>query len=197
VHSWEYLDKTIHISDYFVREVRLDNMSSENLEQIIFKRNSLSGYKVRFEPPDDLLDSRSFAKMDEAQKQTFLRKRYFLDLATLSNGNVSLAQLYWLRSTREVTEDTISVGSIFEIDLSFVKKLKSEYLFALYAMLVHDGLTLSDYARIFFLSESSCRNILVPMLEKGMLIRPKEKFNINPIIFRQVVSYLRSRNFIS
>ncbi len=197
IHSWDYLDKAIHISDYFVREIRLDNMSSENLEAIIFKRNSLSGYKVRFEPPDDLQDSRSFAKMDDGQKQILLRNRYFADLTTLSNGNISLAQLYWLRSTREVTEDTISVGSIFAIDLSFVKKIKSDYLFALYTMLVHDGLTLSDYARLFYLSESSCRNILVPMLEKGMLIRPKEKFNINPIIYRQVVSYLRSRNFIS
>jgi hypothetical protein len=35
------------------------------------------------------------------------------------------------------------------------------------------------------------------MLEKGLLIRPKLKYNINPIIFKPVANYLASRNFIN
>lgn len=195
INSWDYLDKTIQISDYFVREIRLEKMNSENLREIIFKRNKLSGYKVRFETPEELLQSRSFSKLDDNAKQEYLDSHYFDNLTSISNGNVSLAQLYWLRSTRNVTEDTISVGSGFDIDLSFVKEIKSEYLFALYTILIHDGLTLKDYAKLFNLPESVCRNLLIPMLEKGLLIRPKEKFNINPIIFRHIVSFLRSKNF--
>lgn len=197
IHSWDYLDKAISVSDYFVRNIRLQSMTSVDLMEIIYKRNNLSGYKVLYEPPEDMTESRAFSKMNEDEQQLVLKNHYFTNLTNLSNGNVSLAQLYWLRSTREVTEDTISIGLVYEIDLSFVKEIKSEYLFALYTLLVHDGLTLNDYAMVFNLSESGCRNILIPMLEKGLLIRPKQKFNINPIIFRQVVNYLRSRNFLS
>jgi hypothetical protein len=197
IHSLDYLDKAIHLSDHFVRDIRLQPMSSDHLKEIIFKRNSLSGYRVKFEPDEDTTHLRSFKKLDQDQQQDYLEGVYFNNLSKLSNGNISLAQLYWLRSTNHVSDDTISVGSVEEIDLSFVKDIKVDYLFALYTLLVHDGLTLKDYARVFNLPESDCGKVLIPMLEKGLLIRPKEKFNINPIIFRQVANYLRSRNFIS
>lgn len=195
--SWDYLDRVIHVSDHFIREIRLEPMDSSSLEEIIYKRNNLSGYKVKFEPVEGSADSRTWSRMDEKLQQDTLRTRFFNELTLRSSGNVSLAQLYWLHSTRGVTEDTITIGSSFGIDLSFIRDIKAEYLFAMHALLIHDGLTLEAYAAVFDLPEAECRNILVPMLEKGLLIRPKEKFNINPIVFRQVVNLLRSRNFIS
>lgn len=197
VNSWGYLDQVIRISDNFVREVRLKPMSSQSLMDIIYKRNNLSGYKLRFEPTQEEAEARWYKKADDKERNKMLRKSFFNKLAIWSNGNVSLSQLYWLHSTRDVSEDTISIGSSFDIDLSFVTSIKADYLFALHAMLIHDGLTLRAYSEVFNQSESQSRNMLVPMLEKGLLIRPKEKFNINPIVFRQVVNLLQSRNFIS
>lgn len=196
-HSWEFLDKTIRISDHFLIEIALEKLSDHDLQTIIYKRNNLSGYKIKFEPPEALRNQKAFTKMDQLSRQSQLEKSFFDNLAVLSNGNVSLALLYWLRSTQSVTEDTIHIGIPAEMDLSFVKDVKPEYLFALYMMIIHDGLTLEDYAGIFHLPVATCRNTLVPMLEKGLLIRPKEKYNINPIIFRQVTNMLRSRNFIN
>jgi hypothetical protein len=196
-HSWEFLDKTIRISDHFLIEVALGKLSDNDLQTIIYKRNNLSGYKINFEPPEALIKQKSFAKLDQKTQQSQLEKNFFDNLAALSNGNVSLALLYWLRSTNSVTEDTINIGIPVEMDLSFVKDVTHEYLFALYMMIIHDGLSLEDYAGIFNLPVATCRNTLVPMLEKGLLIRPKEKYNINPIIFRQVTNMLRSRNFIN
>lgn len=195
--SWDYLDRVIHISDHFVREIRLEPMDSSSLQEIIYKRNNLSGYKVKFEAVEGSEESRNWSRMDEKLQQDTLRTRFFNELTLRSSGNVSLAQLYWLHSTRSVTEDTITIGSSFGIDLSFIRDIKAEYLFALHALLIHDGLTLEAYAAVYDLPVAECRNILVPMMEKGLLIRPREKYNINPIVFRQVVNLLRSRNFIS
>lgn len=197
IHSWEYLKKTVDVSEQFTREVHLQKFNGESLDEVIFKRNNLSGYKIIFEPSRESRNSKSFQKMDENEKQVFLRKQFFIELNQMSNGNVSLAQLYWLRSTCSVSDDTINIGSLREIDVSFVKDLPGEHMFAMHTILIHDGLKLEDYARSFNIPESKCRNILIPMLEKGLLIRPKEKFNINPIIFRQVVSLLKSHNFIN
>lgn len=196
-HSWEYLDRVISISDNFVREIRLKPMDSQSLMEIIYKRNSMSGYKLRFEPNAEDMEARWYKKADALERNKILRAHFFEALTTMSNGNVSLSQLYWLHSTRDVTEDTISIGGSFDIDLSFIKSIKNDYLFALHAMLIHDGLTLQAYAEVFNQPESQSRNMLIPMLEKGLLIRPREKYNINPIVFRQVVNLLRSRNFIS
>jgi len=197
IHSWEFLDNTILISDHFLVEVQLRKLSGSDLQEIIYKRNELSGYKIYFESPAVLLNQRSFAKLSTKAQQLQLEKKFFDQLALVSNGNVSLALLYWLRSTNSITEDSIMIGVPYELDLSFVKDLKTNYLFALYMLLIHDGLTLEDYSGIFNLPVTTARNTLVPMLEKGLLIRPKSKFNINPIIFRQVTNLLRSRNFIN
>lgn len=197
IHSWEYLKKTVGTSEHFIKEIQLAKFNGETLDEVIFKRNNLSGYKIKFEPSRESRNSKSFQKMKEDEKQIFLRKQFFIELNQMSNGNVSLAQLYWLRSTRSVSDDTINIGSLREIDVSFIKDLPTEHLFAMHNILIHDGLKLEDYALSLNVPESKCRNVLIPMLEKGLLIRPKEKFNINPIIFRQVVSLLKSHNFIN
>ena len=196
-HSWDYLDHTVKISDYYIRNVTLTNLSDQTIEEIIFSRNLLSGYKLIFETSPDHLTNKSFIKKTEDEKQHFLQKEFFSNLNKICNGNISLALLYWLRSTRKVTDESITIANLHKLDLSFVRAFSADYLFILHAMLIHDGLTLGDYSKIFNISPYVARNTLIPMLEKGLLIRPKEKFNINPIIFNQVVILLSSKNFIN
>ncbi|NPD44131.1 MULTISPECIES: ATP-binding protein [unclassified Lentimicrobium] len=196
-YSWEYLEKTLKISSVFINEVHLQRFTDENTEEIILKRNYLSGYKIDFEPSESQITSKSYIKLNDKDQQAYLKKSFFKELNQMSNGNVSLAQLYWLRSTHGINEDTIKIQSLRDFDVSFDKDLPSNYLFALHAILVHDGLIIEDYSQVFKAPEYICRNDLIPMLEKGLLIKPKEKYNINPIIFRQVVDLLRSHNFIN
>lgn len=197
VHAWNYLNLTVRISDQFVREVWLAQLDEAIIMNIILKRNSLSGYKISFEPSDENVTSRSFKNLKEDEKQSYLQKQYFKDLRQLSDGNISLAQLYWLRSIHSITDDTITIASIREIDVSFVKELPSNYLFILHAILVHDGLTGEAYGDIFHMSATQAQNLLQPLLEKGLLIQKGDVYTINPIIFRQVVNLLKSRNFIN
>jgi hypothetical protein len=196
-HSWEYLNKTLQISSIFTKEIHLDKFTDKTLEQMIFKRNYLSGYQVEFMVSEQNQNIKSKQVKDEKSQQEQLKKSFFKELNQMSNGNVSLAQMYWLRSTHGIEEGIIKIQSLRDFDVSFDKELPANYLFALQAILIHDGLILCDYARVFNQPEYVCRNDLNPMLEKGLLIKPKEKYNINPIIFRQVVDLLRSHNFIN
>ncbi|GAO30854.1 hypothetical protein JCM15548_13169 [Geofilum rubicundum JCM 15548] len=195
-HVWSYLDKTIQISNYFTNEVFISSLSPEALEEIITRRNKISGFRLHFIPEAEVLDSKAFRALSEPEKQPFLRKNLFKKLSLLSFGNISLAQLYWLRLTRGVKDNTINIGYIKEIDFSFIKELSAAELFVMQAIILHDGLILEDFARVMDKTEAASKNVLVPMLEKGLLIRPRQKYNINPIIFNPVVSYLQSRNFL-
>jgi hypothetical protein len=194
--TWDYLDKTISLSNYFTDEIRLQPMNDEIIKEIIFKRNSLSGYHLMFIPTDLNLQSKIFQKLDQEQQQLFLQKQFFTNLNHLAHGNISLAQMYWLRSTLSVDENSIRIATDAGFDLSFVKSLPGNFLFALQVLLIHDGLTLEDFSDVMNQPESVSRNLLIPMLEKGLLIRPKQKLNINPIIYKHVLGYLLSRNFI-
>lgn len=196
-HSWSYLEKTVDISTVYVNEVYLQRFTDETLEKVIYNRNYLSGFHVKFEASESNLASKSFNKLDEKEKQAYLRKHFFKDLNRMSNGNLSLSILYWLRSSNGINDEFIHIKSLQQIDISFNKELPSRNLFALHALLIHDGLTIKDYSLVFNCAEYIARNDLMPMLEKGLLIKPKEKFTINPIIFRQIVQLLQSHNFIN
>jgi regulator of sigma D len=195
-HVWAYLSRTIYISNYFTNEVLLTALSPETLEEIITRRNKISGFRLNFIPEAEVAESKAFAVLSDTEKQQMLRKNLFKKLSRLSYGNISLAQLYWLRLTREVKDNTIDIGYFKEIDFSFIKELSAEELFVMQTIILHDGLLLEDFAKVMDKTEAASKNILVPMLEKGLLIRPRQKYNINPIIFNPVVSYLQSRNFI-
>lgn len=196
-HSWQYLDKTIAVSNYFTSEVFIEQLHEATIEEIIYKRNALSGFQINFLPDVESKRSKVFKQLEFEEQQNHLQKRFFTILKKLSNGNISLAMLYWLRSIKKVSDDTIDVIPISEVDFSFIKKLSSDELFSLQALILHDGLCFDDFSKVMGKPIGVCRNILNPMLEKGLLIRPHQKFNINPIIFKPVSDYLSMRNFVN
>lgn len=196
-HSWNYLDRTTHISNYFTDEIYLEPMSKEMLEKITYKRNRLSGFQIVYKPESADLNLKRYQKMDEHEQQDYLRKKYFSALRQLSSGNISLAQLYWLQSTRLANDEEIHISAANQFDFSFLSLLSNDELFAMQVLVIHDGLCLEHFTQVMGKPISVSRNLLIPMLEKGLLIKPNMKYTINPIIFRPVVNYLVSRNFIN
>src|SRR5690606_21415515 len=124
----------------FTNEVLLTALSPETLEEIITRRNKISGFRLNFIPEAEVAESKAFAVLSDTEKQQLLRKNLFKKLSRLSYGNISLAQLYWLRLTREVKDNTIDIGYFKEIDFSFIKELSAEELFVMQTIILHDGL---------------------------------------------------------
>lgn len=182
---WNYLDKTISLSDYFTNVIRVGALSSEHIEQTIALRNKSALLEVVFT-----------TKQDEEKTQESLKKEFFKQLNKLSNANISLALLYWVRAIEKIEKKTLYINPIDELDSSFVKNLSTENLFILQALLIHDGLTLKDYSEITNTSAQESRKKFMTMLEKGLLIQPKEKYNINPAIYEHIYKYLSSKNYI-
>lgn len=194
--TWSFLAKTISISNYFTSEIFIEPLSHENIKETISKRNEYENLKTEFLPTEESLKSMTFEKLDDDEKQAFLSEKFFKQLHKLSNGNISLALLYWVRAIEKIEDNRVYVKGIDDLDHSFVKNLSSEALFALQALILHDGLTLHDFSIVMNEPSEECRKMLMPMLEKGLLIQPHKKYNINPAIYQQVHDHLSSKNFI-
>jgi hypothetical protein len=193
---WRYLDLTLAISNYFTHEIRLKPMEREEIETVIGQRHEAEGYHIEIEPAEDQTAKQSYRKLDDAEKQRYLQKKFFDLLHRLSNGNVSLAQLYWIRAVQTVEEDVVSIKGLKQVDVSFLDELPFDKLLALQVMLLHDGLTLDDFALAMNEPLAVCRNLLIPMREKGLLIQPEQKYTINPVLYRAVLDFLSDKNFI-
>ncbi|MEM6358665.1 MAG: hypothetical protein AAF731_01150 [Bacteroidota bacterium] len=196
LYAWNYLEKTMKLSEHFGYVVKLREFNSDQIISMIDKRHRVSGYNVRFEPAAINITSKKFKGLDDKGRQTFLRKQYFDDLNKIAKSNISLALLYWLRSTSAVSASTISIGGLRDIDFSFLNSYGQDKLFGLTQLVLHDGLSEEDFMKVSGKSSTSSRNVLYPLYDDGILIEEDGIFSINPLLYRQVVSLLKTKNII-
>ena len=199
-YAWDFLDKTTRISDYYEYIIPLEKISAEQLQEAILKRHRVSGYHIQYTGVVAYRSRKKFQKMNVEQKQQYFEKNYFEDLNDLSAGNYSVAQLYWLRSTQQVLNDTITIGSLNAVDFSFTKAIPLSQMLILHTLLLHDGLSEAHFREVN--EHQATKNTAVTQLglrqlrDDGLVTLKDEVFTINPLLYRQIVQLLRSKNFL-
>ena len=74
-------------------------------------------------------DVRQLPPPTPEEQQKKLRVDYFADLNKIAKGNISLALIYWLRSTERVESNTIYIMSLDNLDFTFMEGIPGEKLF--------------------------------------------------------------------
>lgn len=195
-YAWEYLHKTIALSDHFSYHIHLKDFDNQAIVNMINKRHKVSGYNVRFEPAPSDLNHRKFKKLSDTEQQSYLRDGYFTNLNKIAKSNVSLALIYWLRSAKEITGNTIVIGSMKDMDFSFMNNLPANKVFALANLLFHDGMTEEGFCKVTGFSSGKVRALLQPMFEDGIIVHSNGKYQVNPLLYRQTVMTLKMKNII-
>ncbi|MEP2770812.1 MAG: ATP-binding protein [Fulvivirga sp.] len=196
LYAWNYLNKTIGIGDHFSYHIPMREFDDEMINKIIHKRHQVSGYNLQFEPSPSHLNNKKFKKLSEEGQQNLLREEYFNDLNKIAKSNISLGLVYWLRSTCEVSDDTIHIASLKEMDFRFMESLHLSKLHTLTYLLLHDGLREEDFSACVNKSVIRSRATLYPLFEDGILTEKNERFIVNPLLYRQTVSLLKTKNII-
>ncbi|WP_222933077.1 hypothetical protein, partial [Fulvivirga aurantia] len=196
IYAWSYLDKTIRLSEHFGYQIAMNEFEDEIITKIITKRHQVSGYNLQFEPATNHLNSKKFKKLGEKERQEQLHKEYFNDLNKIVKSNIGLALVYWLRSTKEVSDNTIHIASLKDLDFGFMSSLPLDKLHALTYLLLHDGLSEEEFCKCLNKSLVRCRAILYPLFEDGILVENNGYYLINPLLYRQTVALLKSKNII-
>jgi hypothetical protein len=194
-YSWKYLDNTHLISDYFAHVIFLKNLSIEILKEAILKRHRPSGFEIVFLPSEEHRKSRYFLPARKADIQSVLQKEYFEDIKDYTRGNLSFAFLLWLRSVEKI-EDNVLYFKFRKLNLGFLRSLEVRKITSLHSILIHSGLTNEEHAEIFGSSRNESFILLMVMTDDGILIKKGEKYILNPLLYRHIVSHLESSNFI-
>ena len=194
--GWHYLDKIMNVADNFGYVIKLQNLQEEEIIEIINKRHRVSGYKINFESTINDNHSKSFKKLNETEQQNILQREYFINLNKFAGSNTTLALLFWLSSTKEVTHNTIKIKSDIDFDFSFLNSLSINKLFTLQSLLIHDGLSEESLASILSISNTQSKSLLLILLNDGIVVQNENTYLINPFLYRQIVNLLNSKNII-
>ena len=195
IYSWKLLDYTSDISNYFAYVIEFSTMSSEQLRDAILKRHQVSGFSLTYLEPENFIVKKSYQKMSDDDKQQFLKNMFFEELGQYAQSNLSLAFIYWLRAIQKVEEGEIFIQQK-RVNFSFLNSLKTPELTTLHSILIHGGLDLPAHSRSFrWEAESSFRKLMV-MTDDGLLEQRDDTYVINPLVYRMLVSQLKSLNFI-
>ena len=195
LYSWRLLDYTNGIAGYFAYVINDSRFPSVVLREAIMKRHLLSGFSLKFLEPDGFSFKRSYRKMNDEEKQLFLKEVFFEDLWNHAQSNISLAFIYWLRAIVQVEDSVIFIRQK-HLNFSFLNSLKTPEITTLHSILIHGGFRLFEHSRIFHCSREESFRMLMVLTDDGLLEKQGESYVINPLVYRMLVSQLKSLNFI-
>ncbi|MBK6264450.1 hypothetical protein JKA74_05325 [Marivirga sp. S37H4] len=196
VYTFNYLERSLKMSAFFSYHIPLAPMSAENISQLIIKRNRISGFKIEFEASRKDLQDKKYRRLNEKEKQLYLKERFFKELNAFAKSNISMALMYWLLSTRDVSGQSIVIRNFKKPDLSFLTSLQTDRIFILLSLVMHDGLREDQVAQVLAIDIQKVRFLVLEMMEDGILFHQNDLYMVNPIVYRNTVQLLRSKNMI-
>jgi AraC-like DNA-binding protein len=197
-YGWLYLDKVLNVVDYFTHAVETDNLSAQQIEELILRRHRASGYQLNFLADEASKSSRTYKKhLDDNEKsQAYLKERYFEKLAKMSEGNSSVAMIYWIRSIKEYDDTHFHINPFEFGEVNRIQELDSNELFALAAFILHDSLTPEELSMAVHQSKRESQLTVSRLSSQSILVKSEYGFTINQLIYRQIARVLKEANFI-
>lgn len=196
IYCWNYLKKAINIHDFFSNEVEMKSLTKEQITNVIWKRNRISGFNIRFLMDEENTKDKKFLKLDEEQQQVVLKEEFFNELNSFSKSNVSLALIFWLMSTRDVDEQTITIGEFSQPNLNFLNVLSMDKIYILLALVLHDGLNAFELSEVLSMDISSCNHTLFSLQKDGIIVFKDNQYTINTVVYRSTIALLKAKNLI-
>ena len=62
VHSWEYLKRVVSLNDFFIFNIRMEDINENIITNIILERHNISGYDLVFIPTAEIEKQKSYKK---------------------------------------------------------------------------------------------------------------------------------------
>tara|TARA_B100001109_G_C18863929_1_gene475727 strand:- start:239 stop:3256 length:3018 start_codon:yes stop_codon:yes gene_type:complete len=196
-YTWRYLERTISIQRYFKHPIVLKTLSEEQIVQLIMKRHRVSGYNLTFEASfESRSEERKIKRKTEEEQQAYLKNKFFDGLNAFAQSNISLALLYWIRSTQKVENNTIHIGELKNMQFDFLRNLNDQYIFTLHNLLIHDSLNIEEHAQLFHQSQKQSKMTLMVLEDNGVLKITEGRYYINRLLYRQTVNVLKQKNIL-
>ena len=189
-NAYNYLNRTVSLSEHFDYILDIDNMTGSDIREIIMKRNRLSGYSIQF------LKSTGESEDNSPAIQEELEEAYFMDLEKSSGGNIGLSLTYWLQSVQSIGDEGIKVEKFFVPDLEFLNNLPARKTYALLLVIMHEKISVEYHSLVCNCSSKESSALLSILKEDSILVRQGDYFYLNGVLYKHVVKLLKDRNLI-
>ncbi|MBT8392687.1 MAG: hypothetical protein HKP17_05140 [Ignavibacteriaceae bacterium] len=196
LYANEFLNKVLRLNDIFGYHILLKDLNRSQIIEFVKRRNSISGYSLEYELSTDEQKRKDFEKLSYEQQQSLLEKEFFNSLHKFAQSNISLALLFWITSITRIDERKVFINADFEISDSILKSLSMEKIFILQALVLHDGLRMNDLSKTLNYSLHESNQLTQILFNDGVLVKINDVFFINPLLYRQSVTLLKSKNLL-
>ncbi len=191
-YAYNYLNKTIALSEHFDYSIHMDNLTSRQIRDIVLKRNRLSGYQVSYQMSVSAAENAKTKKLSQSE----LEDRFFAELNEFASSNISLSLNFWLQSIHSIENDLVEISDFTAPDFGFLENLSMEKAYTLLHILMHGKISAEYHSLIFNQKVEKSRRVLTILKEDSILVDRGEYFILNSILFRHVVRILKNRNLI-
>jgi hypothetical protein len=191
-----FLNEAIRLNDTFSHHIFLKQLQTDEILELIKKRNSISGYNIVYESSSQVSERKDFENLAYEQQQNLLERKFFDSLNKFAESNISLALLFWLTSISKMDERNVVINTDFQISDSILDSLSAEKIFVLKALLLHDGLGVNDLSKAINYSLNETNQLTQILFDEGVLVRNDGVFFINPLLYRHSVKLFKSKNLL-
>lgn len=197
-YSWEFFEKISDADQYFSHVVFTDRLDETEIREAILSRHKSSGYELYFEPDDSIKNSRAYKKLlgDEKQSQELVQNQFFSKLSKVCEGNTSIAMIFWLQSIKKIDSQRFVFQPIEVTDIDKLEVPSKEVLFTLAALVLHDIMNREQVAHALHQDVAESSLMLARLKTKGIIYLASNGYNLNHLVYRQVVRMLKQRNII-
>lgn len=195
-YAAQFFEKTIQFSSFFSHHVVLGELSPIQINNLVIKRNRISGFKVHFEENEEHSNEKKYLRLNEEEKQDYLKTSFFKVVNNFAKSNVSMALLCWLLSTKKVDNNTVYISPFKNLDLSFLSQLPMDQVFVLHTLIQHDGLDALQVSEVLSFPMQKVKVLLLAMEEDGIIVREQNIFMVHTLVYRTVIQLLKHKNLI-
>jgi hypothetical protein len=101
-----------------------------------------------------------------------------------------------LSSIEDIKDRILYVSANFEISNSLLNSLSSEKVFILHSLILQDGLKSDEINKTLNYAFNETTLLLQVMLDDGIIIKTEYIYYINPLLYRQTITLLKSKNYL-
>lgn len=197
-YSWNFFEKMSGASQYFSHIHDVGQLSGEQIRDAVLARHRSTGYRLEFVPGEVERNTRTFKKLlgDSERSQRYLQESYFDKLADVSEGNLSIAIIIWLQSIRDFDREAFRIAPLEVVDVDKIEVPERNVLFLLAALVLHDRLNEEELAMALHQRVDESRLMATRLKSKGLLIQTGHGYQMNQLVYRQVIRLLKRRNII-
>lgn len=182
--AWHYLGVVSHLAAYCSREHSLPELEAHQLQDWL--QPVVDQFQLQFSHHSTLQKATNDSPEDG----------YFKKLASLSNGNRTVAEKLFLQSIHPVDADHPETLELGLPQLPNLPSLEESDNYLLYSLLLHGEMTLSDLADSLGETVPTLRYQAQALQQSEVILQRKERLSINPIYDPKLRQSLALNNFV-